>query len=312
MKESKEIIKKDVIIVGAGPAGMTAALYASRASLDTIMIEQGVPGGELVNTAEIENYPGIGKVAGPDLAMKFFESATAFKAQMVNGIVDSIKIEGGLKVVDLGSQVYQAPVLIIATGATFRKLEVEGEARLTGQGVSYCAVCDGFFYRNKDVVVVGGGDSAVEEGTYLTQFANSVTIIHRRDQLRAQKILQERAFANPKVKFVWDSVVEEIVGDQAVESVRIRNVKTDQLSDIVTQGVFVYVGLLPNTDSFRDLGITNEEGWIVTNDQMETAIPGIYGIGDVRAKQLRQVATAVGDGSIAGQAAYDYIQTLGK
>lgn len=310
MEDNHTTIKKDVIIIGAGPAGMTAALYASRASLDTLMIERGVPGGELMNTADVENYPGFGKIAGPELAMKFFESASAFKAETVYGSVDKVEINGQDKMVYLGKQIYQAPVLIIATGATHRKLGVPGEEDLAGRGVSYCAVCDGFFFKDKDVMVIGGGDSAVEEGTYLTQFANSVTIVHRRDALRAQKILQERAFNNPKMKFIWDSVVDEIQGEDQVKTIKVRNVKTDQSQDLAYDGVFVYVGLVPNSDLFKDLGITDDQGWIVTDDQMQTAQAGIFAIGDVRAKHLRQVATAVGDGSIAGQKAYDYIQTL--
>lgn len=310
MEENQTMIKKDVIIIGAGPAGMTAALYASRASLDTLMIERGVPGGELMNTADVENYPGFGKIPGPELAMKFFESASAFKAETVYGAVDKVEIKDGNKLVYLADKIYQAPVLIIATGATHRKLGVSGEEELAGRGVSYCAVCDGFFFKDKDVMVIGGGDSAVEEGTYLTQFANSVTVVHRRDALRAQKILQKRAFANPKMKFIWDSVVDEIQGQDQVESIKLRNVKTDEASTLAFDGVFVYVGLVPNSELFTDLGITDEQGWIITDDQMQTAQDGIYAIGDVRAKNLRQVATAVGDGSIAGQKAYDYIQTL--
>ena len=304
------IIKRDVIIIGAGPGGMTAALYASRASLDTIMIEQGAPGGELMNTADVENYPGFGKIAGPDLAMKFYESATAFNAEVVYGMVDKLEIEGPQKLVQVGEVMYQAPVVIVATGATHRKLGAPGEENLSGMGVSYCAVCDGFFFKDKEVFVIGGGDSAVEEGTYLTQFAKSVTIIHRRDALRAQQILQERARNNPKVTIIYDSVVEEIIGTDAVEGVTIRNVKTNQVQTLQGQGVFVYVGLVPNSQIVDGLGVTNEQGWIVTDELMRTNIPGLLAIGDVREKHLRQVATAVGDGSIAGQQAYDYIQSL--
>ena len=305
-----ERIKKDVIIVGAGPGGMTAALYASRASLDTLMIEQGAPGGELMNTADVENYPGFGKIAGPDLAMKFYESATAFNAEVAYGIVDRIELDGANKVVYVGEAIYEAPVVIIATGATHRKLEAPGEEKLSGVGVSYCAVCDGFFFKDKDIFVIGGGDSAVEEGTYLTQFAKSVTIVHRRDQLRAQQILQERAKNNEKVRFIYDSVVVSIDGEAAVEGVTIRNIKTDKVESLEGQGVFIYVGLVPNSQIVSQLGVTNEQGWIVTDERMQTSLPGLYAIGDVREKHLRQVATAVGDGSIAGQQAYDYIQSI--
>lgn len=304
------IIKADVVIIGAGPGGMTAALYASRSNLKTIIIEKGAPGGELLNTADVENYPGFTKISGPELADNFYQSAMAFGAEHVYGDVKSVTVDGIYKMVDTGSKVYQAPVVIVATGAYNRKLGVPGEEELSGQGVSFCAVCDGFFFRNRELVVIGGGDSAVEEGTYLTQFADKVTIIHRRDELRAQQILQDRAFANPKVNFLWDTVVESINGENAVESVTIRNVKTDEVSDFSAGGVFIYVGILPNSEIVADLNVTTPDGWIKTNDFMETDVPGLFAIGDVRLKHLRQVATAVGDGSIAGQRAYDYLQTL--
>ena len=309
-EESKQIIEADVLVIGAGPGGMTAALYASRANLKTILIEKGAPGGELINTADVENYPGYTKISGPDLAQNFYDSAMAFGAQHEFGDVSLVSLEGDMKQVHLGDKVYQAPVVILATGAHHRELQVPGEDTLNGRGVSYCAVCDGFFFRDKNIVVVGGGDSAVEEGTYLTQFAKSVSIIHRRDELRAQKILQDRAFANDKIHFIWDTVVEEIQGDQAVTGVGVRNVKTDERKELPIDGVFIYVGLVPNSALVKDLGITDDQGWIVTNEKMETKVPGVFAVGDVRYKHLRQVATAVGDGSIAGQGAYDYIQTL--
>ncbi|MBG9982671.1 thioredoxin-disulfide reductase [Aerococcaceae bacterium DSM 111020] len=306
----QSLIQADVIIIGAGPGGLTAALYASRANLKTIVIERGAPGGELLNTSEIENYPGFTQISGAELADKFYSSAMSFGAQHVYGDVEKITIQDQMKQVLVGDKVYQSPVVIIATGAHNRRLDIPGENQLSGQGVSYCAVCDGFFFKNRELVVIGGGDSAVEEGTYLTQFAEKVTIIHRRDRLRAQEILQERAFANPKVEFIWDTVVESINGDMMVESVTLKNVKTNEVTDLKTNGVFVYIGIVPNSQIVSELGITTPEGWIVTNDIMETSIPGVFAIGDVREKHLRQVATAVGDGSIAGQRAYDYIQSL--
>lgn len=306
----KEHIKVDVVIIGAGPGGMTAAQYASRANLKTVLIEKGVHGGELNNTADVENYPGFTKISGPELAQKIYDSSMVFGAEHVYGDVSEIEVQDELKLVHTSDKIYEAHAVIVATGAHHRELEVEGEERLSGQGVSYCAVCDGFFFRNRDIVVVGGGDSAVEEGTYLTQFANKVTIVHRRDELRAQKILQERAFNNPKVDFLWDSVVEEIDGEHAVEKVRIRNLKTDESQDYPTNGVFIYVGIIPNSQLLDGLGVTDEEGWVLTQDNMETDQPGIFAVGDVRKKTLRQIATAVGDGAIAGQAAYDYIQGL--
>lgn len=300
-------IKKDVIIIGAGPGGMTAALYASRSNLDTIIIEKGAPGGELLNTAEIENYPGFVSISGPELADKFYQSATAFGAEHVYGDVQRLTMEDNIKIVETEEAIYQAPVVILATGAEQRQLGVPGEETLRGRGVSYCAVCDGFFFRDKEIVVIGGGDSAVEEGNYLTQFASHVTVIHRRNQLRAQQILQNRAFANDKVSFIWDTVVESINGDENVESLTLRNVKTGEQIEKVASGVFIYVGIIPNSDLVQHLDITTKEGWIQTNQWMETKIPGLFAVGDVREKNLRQVATAVGDGSIAGQRAYDYL-----
>lgn len=298
----------DVIVIGAGPGGMTAALYASRSDLNTLILERGVPGGQLINTAEIENYSGFQSIKGPELATKMYEGATAFGADYTFGDVEEIIDGPDYKQVVTSDKIYRTRTIVIATGAEHRKLGVPGEDELRGRGVSYCAVCDGAFFRNRPLVVVGGGDSAVEEGTYLTQFASDVTIIHRRDELRAQKILQDRAFENDKVNFIWDSVVEEIQGENKVDSIRIRNVVTNEISEVAADGAFIYVGLIPNTDSFRDLGITDEEGWIITDDYMETDVPGIFAIGDVRQTVLRQVATAVGDGSIAGDQVYKYIE----
>lgn len=307
---SKMHIETDVVVIGAGPGGMTAALYASRANLKTIMIEKGAPGGELINTADVENYPGFKLISGPDLAQEFYESALAFGAEHTYGDVTHIELKDHLKYVHTADKVYVAPAVIVATGSHHRKLGVDGEEKLSGQGVSYCAVCDGFFFRNRELVVVGGGDSAVEEGNYLTQFADKVTIVHRRDELRAQKILQDRAFNNDKISFVWNSIVEEIKGDMAVDAVQIKNLETNEVYDYPTNGVFVYIGLVPNSEVVKDLGITDDEGWIITNESMETSIPGVFAVGDVRQKHLRQIATAVGDGSHAGHMAYQYIESL--
>lgn len=308
-----ETIEKiyDVVIVGSGPAGLTAALYASRSNMDTIILDAGLPGGQLNNTEEIENYTGFNSIKGVELAEKMYENATQFGAEHVFGPVENIVDKGKIKeIYTSNKKVYQAHAVIIATGAENKHLDVEGEDKLRGRGVSYCAVCDGAFFKNKELVVVGGGDSAVEEGTYLTQFAEKVTIIHRRDALRAQPIIQERAFNNDKVEFLWDSVVEEIDGDQSVNGVRVRNVKTNEVQDFDAEGVFVYVGIIPNTTMVTDLGITDEKGWISTDEHMRTSIPGIYAVGDVRQTVLRQVATAVGDGSIAGNDAFNYVQSV--
>lgn len=299
----------DVIIIGAGPAGMTAALYASRSNLNVLMIERGVPGGQMNNTAEIENYPGFDSIMGPDLSMKMYENVEKFGTKNVYGTVLDIKDHGAYKEIICEDTTYEGKTVIIATGCVHRKLGVPGEEEYAGRGVSYCAVCDGAFFRNKELMVIGGGDSAVEEAIYLTQFASKVTVVHRRDELRAQKIIQDRAFANEKVFFEWDTVLEEIVGnDMAVTGVQLKNVKTGEVKEVAANGVFIYVGLDPLTEPFRSSGITNEEGWIITDHEMETAIPGVYAIGDVREKTLRQITTAVGEGGIAGQQVYKYIE----
>ncbi|MEK6189449.1 MAG: thioredoxin-disulfide reductase [Carnobacterium alterfunditum] len=301
----------DVVVIGSGPAGMTAALYASRSNLATLMLERGLPGGQMNNTAEIENYPGFNSILGPELSEKMFEGSKQFGTEYAYADVQEIQQGIEYKTIIAGKKTFKTRSIIIATGAEYRKLGVSGENEYNGRGVSYCAVCDGAFFRNKELVVIGGGDSAVEEGTYLTQFAKKVTIIHRRDELRAQKILQDRAFKNEKVDFIWDSTVETIYGDDnKVTGVKIRNVHTNEVQEFAADGAFIYVGILPNTDKFRDLGITDEEGWIPTNETMESLQPGIFAVGDVRSTPLRQVATAVGDGSLAGNAVFHYVEKL--
>lgn len=302
---------RDVIIIGAGPGGMTAALYASRADLSVLVLEGGLPGGQLNNTAEVENYPGVGIMQGPELGEKMLADSSNFGAEHAYGFVTGIEDHGTFKKVITEDETFETKVVIIAAGSEHRKLGVVGEEEYSGRGVSYCAVCDGPFFRNKHLVVIGGGDSAVEEGSYLTQVAEKVTIIHRRDTLRAQKILQDRAFKNEKIDFIWNSTAEEILGnDMQVKGLRLKDTQTGETSEITADGVFIYVGLDPLTAPFKGLGITDEEGWIPTNEKMETRIPGIYAVGDVRATVLRQVATAVGDGSIAGQEAYKYIEAM--
>ena len=295
----------DTIIIGAGPAGMTAALYAARSNLKVALLERGIPGGQMNNTSDIENYPGYANISGPELAEKMFEPLENLGVEHLFGSVEKIEHQGAIKKVFTEDEVLETKTLIIATGAFHRHLGVPGEEELNSRGVSYCAVCDGAFFRDEDLLVVGGGDSAVEEAVFLTRFAKTVTIIHRRDELRAQKLLQERAFANEKIHFIWDSVVKEIKGDNRVSSVVVENVKTGEVSEHKFGGVFIYVGLDPVSEFATDLGITNEAGWIITD--METAISGIYAIGDVREKDLRQVTTAVGDGAVAGQEVYKYI-----
>ncbi|MDT9026379.1 MULTISPECIES: thioredoxin-disulfide reductase [Rossellomorea] len=301
----------DVIIAGAGPAGMTAAVYTSRASLSTLMLERGVPGGQMANTEEVENYPGFDHILGPDLSNKMFDHAKKFGAEYAYGDIKEIVDGEEFKIVKTGSKEFKARAVIITTGAEYKKIGVPGEKELGGRGVSYCAVCDGAFFKGKDLVVVGGGDSAVEEGVYLTRFANKVTIVHRRDELRAQKILQQRAFDNEKVDFIWNHTVKEINDkDGKVGSVTLVSTENGEETDFQADGVFIYIGMLPLTKPFANLGIINSEGYIETNEQMETKVPGIFAAGDVREKQLRQIVTATGDGSIAAQTAQHYIEEL--
>ena len=301
----------DTLIIGSGPAGMTAGLYAARSNLKVGIIEQGAPGGQMNNTSEIENYPGYDHISGPELSMNMHAPLEKFGVENIYGIVKSIEDAGDVKRVITEDANYEAKTIILATGAKYRTLDVPGEEEYTSRGVSYCAVCDGAFFRNQDLLVVGGGDSAVEEAVYLTQFAKSVTIIHRRDELRAQKILQDRAFANDKINFIWDSVVKEIKGtDIKVSGVTVENVKTGELSEHEFGGIFIYVGVNPVTSMVADLGITDEAGWVITDERMMTSKAGIFAIGDVRQKELRQIATAVGDGAIAGQGVYQYIENM--
>ncbi len=301
----------DVIIIGAGPGGMTAALYASRADLSVLVIERGAPGGQLMNTSEVENYPGFASITGPDLAMQMYENSGNFGATHTYGNVTDVQVEGDIRKVYCDDEVYEAKTVIIASGSDHRKVGIPGEEEFSGRGVSYCAVCDGAFFKDRHLYVIGGGDSAVEEGIYLTQFASKVTIVHRRDQLRAQKIIQDRAFKNEKIDFIWDTVPVEFKGDdRKMTGIVLKNNKTDEIQTVEADGVFVYVGLDPLSEPFKGLGITNDEGWITTNAHMETSVPGVYAIGDVRDTVLRQIATAVGDGSIAGQEVYKYITSL--
>ncbi|MFT9003868.1 MAG: thioredoxin-disulfide reductase [Liquorilactobacillus hordei] len=304
--------KYDVVVIGAGPGGMTAALYASRANLSVLMLDRGIYGGQMNNTAEVENYPGFKSILGPDLAKEMYESSTQFNAEYAYGTVENVSVAtDGLKIIKTDSETFETYALIIATGSQYKKLGVPGEQEYGGRGVSYCAVCDGAFFRDRDVVVVGGGDSAIEESSYLSQMVKEVNVVHRRNELRAQKILQDRAFENSKIKFTWDTVLTGIEGDgKKVTGVKTLNKKTGDEAVVSVDGVFIYVGLLPMTESFENLGITDEQGWIVTNEKMETKIPGVFAIGDVRKKELRQITTAVGDGGIAGQGAYSYLETL--
>lgn len=301
----------DVVIIGAGPAGMTAAVYTSRGNLSTLMLERGIPGGQMANTEEVENYPGFDSILGPELSTKMFDHAKKFGAEYAYGDVTEIIDGEEFKTIKAGSKEFKTRAIIITTGAEYKKMGVPGEKELGGRGVSYCAVCDGAFFKNKNLVVVGGGDSAVEEGIYLTRFAEKVTIVHRRDKLRAQKIIQDRAFANDKIDFIWNNTVKQVNEENGkVGSVTLVSTVDGTEQEFAADGVFVYIGMLPLTKPFEGLGILNEAGYIPTNEEMETSIPGIFAAGDVREKTLRQIVTATGDGSIAAQAVQHYVEML--
>lgn len=301
----------DVIIIGAGPAGMTAGVYASRADLDTLMIERGIPGGQVADTEDVENYPGFSHILGADLSNSMYEHAKKFGTEYAYGDIKDVVDHGDYKTVIAGNKEYNTRAVIVGAGAQFKKLGIEGENELTGRGVSYCAVCDGAFFKQKHLVVVGGGDSAVEEGMYLTRFADKVTVVHRRDKLRAQKILQDRAFANDKMEFIWNTEAKTINGpDGKVASVSLHNNKTNEDYEYPVDGVFIYIGLVPLSEPFKSLGIVDENGYIPTNENMETKIPGVFAAGDIREKELRQIVTATGDGSIAAETAQKYLEDL--
>lgn len=309
---TEEVKQYDVIIIGAGPAGMTAATYASRAELRAVMIDQGIYGGQMNNTAEVENYPGYNSIMGPDLAEKMYASSTQFGAEYTFGIITGVELlDNQEKLVHTDMGDFQAPALIIATGSEHVHLGVDGEEEYQGKGVSYCAVCDGAFFKGEGVAVVGGGDSAVEEGLYLADVVKDVTVYVRGDKLKAQPILQQRAFAKDNVTFVWNTEVTAIQGDgEAVQKLALHNNQTGEDSVVEKSGIFIYVGLKPNTQVFTNLGITDDQGWIKTDEKMATAVPGIFAAGDVRVKDLRQITTAVGDGGLAGQEAYQFVSTL--
>ncbi len=299
----------DVIIIGGGPAGLTAGIYTKRAMLNALLLEKMGIGGQIIITDLVENYPGFLEISGADLARKFEEHAQKFGLETKSMVeVSGIEDKGKTKLVKTSEGDIEAKAVIIASGTMPKKLGAKGEMDFTGRGVSYCATCDGFFFRDKVVVVVGGGDSAITEAIFLTRMAKKVIIVHRRDKLRAEKINQERAFAHPKISFVWDSVVEEIEGKNVVEKVIVRNVKTNAISELKTDGVFIYVGLIPNT-AFANIE-KDELGFIIANDKMETSARGIFAAGDCRVTPLRQITTAVGDGAIAAVSAEKYIEEL--
>lgn len=301
----------DTIIIGGGPAGLSAGLYASRSRMDTLLIERAKYGGQVTTTDEIENYPGsIEDTTGASLSERMRKQAEEFGTKFVKDEIQEVQLEGSIKVVKGRKETYEAKTIIIATGANPRLSGFKNENELRGRGVSYCATCDADFFTDLDVAVIGGGDSAITEAIYLTKFAETVTVIHRRDSLRAAKSLQEKAFANSKIKFIWDSVVDEAIGDEILEGLVVRNVKTGEKTNVKFDGCFVFVGYNPISQLFEGKINMDKNGYIITDEDMRVNIPGVYAAGDIRVKSLRQVITAAADGAIAATTAEAYISTL--
>lgn len=300
----------DIIIIGAGPAGLTAGIYAARARMKVLLVEKAAPGGQILITDWVENYSGFPEgISGYDLSQKMLTQATNLGLEIATEDVTKVKITPGIKTLYLGEKTITAKSLIIASGASPRKLNV-GEERFMGKGVSFCATCDAPFFKNKTVVAVGGGDTAVQEAIFLTKFASKVFLVHRRSELRATKILQERAFKNDRIEFVWDSVVTGIDGFFGVENVHIKNVKTDETRTIKADGCFVWIGIVPNTGFLNGSLELDEWGFIKVDHHMESSVPGVFAAGDVRNTPLRQIATAVGDAAIAAVSAEHFIENL--
>ncbi len=302
----------DVIIIGSGPAGLAAAIYAKRAELNVIVIEKaGLSGGQIINTYEVDNYPGTPGISGFELSTKFREHADKLETKFVNGEVTDFRLEDEFKVVtmDDGTQ-YKAKTVVIATGGAPRHLGVEGEEKLSGMGVSYCATCDGAFFKNKTVAVVGGGDVAVEDAIFLARICKQVYVIHRRDQFRASKSITSRLTELDNVTILWDSVVEKINGEESVKTIEIKNVKTNEIASYEVAGIFIAVGYLPNSDVYKKVVATDEGGYIIAGESCETNVPGVFVAGDVRTKELRQIITAASDGANAITAVERYLNNL--
>lgn len=301
----------DVAIIGAGPTGMTSAIYTGRSRLRTVLLERLIPGGQIATTSTVENYPGFPQgIEGPDLSERMAAQGKRYGVETLSTQVEGIRLEGDVKVVETLDGDISARALIITSGADHNRLGVPGEMEYMGKGVSNCAVCDGAFFADAPVAVVGGGDAAMDEGLFLTRYASKVTVIHRRDQLRASRILQERAFENPKMEFCWDTVVDEIKGDRIVDSVALHNIKSGEKGSLPVEGVFIYIGLSPNTDFLKGLVLMDAGGHIIVNPMMETSVPGIYAAGDVRQKAARQVVSAAGDGATAAISVRRYLEAL--
>ena len=301
---------EDLIIIGAGPAGLTAGLYASRARLKTVLLEKLAPGGQILTTDFVENYPGFPEgLSGFELVDRMKRQAENFGLEIEGKEVVRLELTPEKRVVHTNKEILETKALILTTGASPRKLGIEGEGLLTGKGVSYCATCDGPFYRDQEVAVIGGGDTAVEEALFLTKFASRVHLVHRRDELRATKLLQERVKDAENVNLIWDSVPTRILGQAGVEALELKNVKTEEISTLPVEGVFVFVGYDPSNDLLADLPLDFDDfGFVKTDDNMETSIPGVFAAGDIRSKMLRQVSTAVGDGATAAFAAERFIE----
>ncbi len=300
-----------LIIVGGGPAGLSAGLYASRSKLDALLIEKAGLGGQILNAEMVENYPGFPQgISGSELGALIAQQATKYGLPTAFAEVQGIEIRGGEKILSTSEGQFKAKAVIIAGGSEHSKLGVPGEEKFIGKGVSYCAMCDGAFFREQVVAVVGGGNVALNDALFLTRFASKVIVIHRRDQLRATKILQDRAFANPKITFLWNTVVESIMGDKLVREIRLRNVKTGRDSSLEISGVFAAVGLRPNTDYLKGLLKLDDGGFISVKGRMETEVPGLFAAGDIRAGSIRQVVSAAGDGATAAVAAEIFLSSV--
>lgn len=298
----------DLIIIGSGPAGLTASIYAQRAMLNTLVIEKNVmSGGQILNTYEVDNYPGFKGINGFDLGMKFREHADELEAKFIEAEVIKVTNEGDIKKVTTNKETYEAKSIIIATGARYRKLGAPGEEKLSGMGVSYCATCDGAFFRNKTTCVVGGGDVAVEDAIFLARICTKVYVIHRRDEFRAAKSLQERLFSLDNVEIIWDSTVKQIKGDNKVSSIIISNTKSNEEKEIETDGVFIAVGIIPNSETFEGVVGMNEQKYIIADETGVTDTDGIFAAGDIRTKMLRQIITAASDGANAVTSVQNYL-----